>query len=199
MGLISIVLFAWTAPAYSFAYCALRDPVNKIYRLFPEATTYRSIVHEIDEKAQLEVKSKVPFSIHQNELGQHTLYIAMNEQTPLGIIHARSEVGLWGLVEIVWAFDFELNVIDFMFQRCRDPACKVLEEKSFRQLLQDKSVAQLTLMLEQENITPSPQFTKDEEIKALIKTIIRSAIKTALVTEYSWHEQLLEFKQNEVE
>jgi len=77
-----LLLLVWMSPANSVAYCALRDPVRKIYKLSPEATTFRSLVHEIDQSTQQQVKSQVPFSIHQDELGKHTLYIAMKEQTP---------------------------------------------------------------------------------------------------------------------
>ncbi|MEO1924848.1 MAG: hypothetical protein ABGY08_02475 [Gammaproteobacteria bacterium] len=191
--IIVIVLSIWVSPAYSVAYCALRDPVDKIYKLFPEATTYRSIVHEIDGTVQQQVKSQMSFSIHQNELGQHTLYIAMDEQRALGIVHARSEVGLWGLVEIVWALDFDMNVLDFMFQRCRERACKQLSDVSFRQIIQNKSVPELAILLKQDTTFNSPSITDDEDAKALVETIIRSAIKTVLVTQYSWHDQLQEY------
>jgi hypothetical protein len=192
--LVPVLLFIWMTPAYSVAYCALRDPVRKIYRLFPEATSYRSIVHEIDESTQQQVKSSIPFSIHKDELGQHTLYIAMDEQTPLGIVHSRSEVGLWGLIEIVWAFDFDMNVVDFEFQRCRERACKLVENLGFRQILQEKSTAELSAMLDQDQMAYPANIANDEEAKVLAKTIIRSAIKTARVTELSWHDELLRFK-----
>ena len=192
--LVSVLLLIWMTPAYSVAYCALRDPVRKIYRLFPKATSYRSIVHEIDESTQQQVKSSIPFSIHKDELGQHTLYIAMDEQAPLGIVHSRSEVGLWGLIEIVWAFDFDMNVVDFEFQRCRERACKLVENLEFRQILQEKSTAELSAMLDQNQMAYPANIANDEEAKVLAKTIIRSAIKTARVTELSWHDELLRYK-----
>ena len=134
-------------PANSVAYCALRDPVTKIYALFPDASSYKSIVHKIDLATKEQVSAKASFSLHQDELGQHTLYIAMKDELPLGIIHSRSEVGLWGLIEIVWAFDFDLNVVDFTFQRCRESACKQIAALPFRHLLKGKSSSELTAML----------------------------------------------------
>jgi len=190
-----VFLNMWTAPAYSIAYCALRDPVVNIYKLFPEATSYRSIVHKITSGTQQQVKNKVSFSIHNNELGQHTLYIAMNKKTPIGIVHSRSEVGLWGLIEIVWALDFNLNIVDFTFQRCRERACKELElSLVFRELIKGKSAQELSALIEQENFSFPPDMADNEEIKVLAKLIIRSAIKTALVTEISWHDQLQSIK-----
>lgn len=180
-------------PANSVAYCALRDPIKNIYRLFPDATSYRSIVHKIDKSAQKQVKNKVPFSIHNDELGQHTLYVAMKGKMPLGIIHSRSEVGLWGLIEIVWAFDFELNVVDFMFQRCRESACKLIEAPSFRQLLWQQSADQLSQMLEQDTISYPENIKNNQDAKVLAETMIQSAIKTALVTDIAWHNELQSF------
>ena len=58
------------------AFCALRDPQRQINVLFPEATSFRSIVRTVDEAARSEVAERLPFSLHFNELGRHTLYVA---------------------------------------------------------------------------------------------------------------------------
>ncbi len=193
IGIIALLLTVWMSPAYSEAYCALRDPVKNIYGLFPQATSYQSIVHTIDESTQKQVKDKVDFSIHKDELSQHTLYIAMNDKKPLGLVHSRSEVGLWGLIEVVWAFDFDLKVIDFKFQRCRERACRLIDSPEFRQLLKNKSTAELAQMLEQDTIPYPVNMASNADAKTLAKTVVRSAIKTALVTQISWSQELQGF------
>lgn len=192
-GIAILLLSAWMSPAYGVAYCALRDPVKNIYTLFPQATSYQSIVHDIDSSTQQQVKDKVNFSIHKDELSQHTLYIAMNEEKPLGLVHSRSEVGLWGLIEIVWAFDFDLKVVDFKFQRCRERACRLIDNPEFRHLLKEKSATELTLMLDQDAIPYPANIASNADAKTLAKTIFRSAIKTALVTNISWHQEIQNF------
>lgn len=194
-----LLLSIWVTPAYSVAYCALRDPVSKIYALFPEATSYKSIVHMIDVETQHQVSSKAQFSLHKDELGQHTLYIAMKDKEPLGIIHSRSEVGLWGLIEIVWGFDFDMNVVDFTFQRCREASCSLLTTAPFRSLIKGKSSSELSAMLaDNENIYPL-SIVGNKDAEALAATLIRSAIKTALVTEISWRDDLETFSNMHVQ
>jgi len=80
-----------------------------------------------------------------------------------------------------------------MFQRCRESACKLIETLSFKQILKRKSPAELSLMLEQGQIPFPANMRENDEAKILAKTIFRSAIKTALVTKYSWHDQLQGF------
>ena len=188
-----LLLSVWMTPANSVAYCALRDPVTKIYALFPDASSYKSIVHKIDLATKEQVSAKASFSLHQDELGQHTLYIAMKDELPLGIIHSRSEVGLWGLIEIVWAFDFDLNVVDFTFQRCRESACKQIAALPFRHLLKGKSSSELTAMLKSSSTVYPENIAGNKDAEALANTIIQSAIKTALVTEISWRDDLEAF------
>jgi hypothetical protein len=184
------LLSMWMMPANSAAYCALRDPTSNIYTLFPDATSYKSIVHKIDSETQQQISSKTHFSIHNDELGQHTLYVAMKEQLPHGIIHARSEVGLWGLIEIVWAFDFDLNVVDFLFQRCRESSCALIADLPFRSLLKGKSSSELLVLLNQDAKPYPKSILGNKEAENLANTVIRSAIKTALVTEISWQADL---------
>jgi len=47
LGVLTFVLLVQTQSAFAVAYCALRDPVNTIYELFPEADSYRSSVQTI--------------------------------------------------------------------------------------------------------------------------------------------------------
>ena len=55
------------------AYCALRDPVQTIYQLYPAATSYRSIVATVGEARRSDIASKSGLTLHHSELGRHTL------------------------------------------------------------------------------------------------------------------------------
>ncbi|MCK5898668.1 MAG: hypothetical protein KAG06_06325 [Methylococcales bacterium] len=194
-ALLFILLSVWMTPASSVAFCALRDPVANIYKLFPEAENYRSITHKIDESVQKQVKKNVPFTVHKDELGQHTLYVAFKDKKPLGLIHARSEVGLWGLVEVVWAFDFKMNVVNFMFQRCREPACQLISSPTFRQFLKGKSSDELLTLLKDKTTAYPQAIENNKAAKELAETVIRSAIKTVQVTKISWAKELKNYLQ----
>lgn len=194
--LVLILLSVWMTPANSVAFCALRDPVTNIYKLFPKAKTYRSITHKINQSTQKQVKKNIPFTLHNDELGQHTVYVALKNKKPLGLIHARSEVGLWGLVEVAWGFDFKMNVVGFMFQRCREPSCQLISSPSFQQFLKGKSNAELLALLN-DDATGYPQAIENNKpAKELAKTVIRSAVKTIQVTKIAWSKELKNFQQN---
>jgi hypothetical protein len=187
---ITLLLSLWVTSANSVAFCALRDPVKNIYNLFPEANNYRSITHKLDKKIQQQVKKKLPFTLHQDELGKHTIYVALKNKVPIGLIHSRSEIGLWGLVEIVWAFDFKLKVVDFTFQRCRESSCKLMLAENFQYLLKNKSSEQLLALLTKPNSSYPKTIANNKEAMILAKTIIRSALKTAQVTQAAWPKEL---------
>ncbi len=121
--LICIGLMCIPSIVSANAYCSLRDPMAAIHHLYPQATDHQSIVKVVDKEARNAVSEQLPFTLHFNELGKHTLYVALDDKTPTGLIHARSELSDWGIVEIAWALNFDLSVHNFYIQRCRIPAC----------------------------------------------------------------------------
>lgn len=170
-----------TAPtrSYAQAYCALRDPAQQVYQMFPDATSYRSIVRTVGDRAREEVGRRLPFKLHHNELGRHTLYVPVQGEVPIGIVHVRSEASEWGLVEIVWAFDVDLRVIDFRFQRCRDPKRSTVESGAFLRQIKGKSLSQLRTMFSEDSGT-------GDSGGQLAVVVLRSALKTMVVIEVVW-------------
>ena len=146
--LLLTVICTSATPVYGQAYCALRDPVSQIYELFPQATSYKSVVRTVDEQARRTLKTKLPFDIHFNEFGRHTLYVALKGSRPVGLVHVRSEKGRWGLIEVAWALDFNLTILDFRFQRCRSASRKTIEAEAFRSQLIGKKWHEVEAMLQ---------------------------------------------------
>lgn len=177
--------------SWSQAYCALRDPVNSIYNAFPEANTYKSVVRLVNEQTRLEISEQLPFTLHFNELGQHTLYIAAFDKKPLGMIHVRSESGSWGLVEIAWSLTADLRIKDFNFQRCRSRQRGTVESEDFKQQIRGKSFAEIRVLLnETGDGLNSSQLKVNSLAKELVVTVLRSALKTLLVTELTWKQDV---------
>ena len=86
--LLMLVLIACVAQhVHAQAYCALRDPVTAIYDLYPEGTHHRSIIRTVDVNHRAEVSDQLPFTIHFDELGRHTLYVVADDRGPLGLVH----------------------------------------------------------------------------------------------------------------
>jgi hypothetical protein len=153
----------------------------------PQATGYRSIVRSIDGSVRSQVLGRVGFSLHPRELGQHTLYVAVKERTPIGLVHVRSEMSDWGLVEVAWALDLSLRVMDFRFQRCRGAACERAErDVLLRQALRGRGLDDLRAMLKAEG----PSVIRSSVDPMMLDTLLRSAIKTIAVTEVGWSDEL---------
>ena len=178
--------------SYGQAYCALRDPTKRIYESYPEATSYRSLVRTVDQEVRQYVSGLLPFTIHFNELGRHTLYLPVNGDRPIGLVHARSEAGNWGLTEIVWSLSPDLIVEDFHFQRCRSRKRSVIERDAFKKQLIGKDFQQLKAMLSQDGKTlSSGKVTVSPNAQEMAAMVIRSALKTIAVTEFTWKQELL--------
>jgi hypothetical protein len=161
------------------AYCALRDPVRVLYEVYPEADGHRSIIRTVTVEDRAAIARVLPFTIHFDELGRHTLYVTVQEGRPLGILHARSERGRYGLTEIAWSLTLDGKITDVAFQRCRDPKLRAALTDQLRAKLIGADVPTLLRLLEEDGLS--------EEVRILIQ----SAAKTAAVTFIVWEEDLL--------
>ena len=173
------------------AYCALRDPETLIYDLYPDATSYKSIVRTVDESVRQHVASNLPFSIHFNELGKHTLYIPVKDSKPLGIVHVRSEPSSYGLSEIVWSLTPNMEVRDFAFQRCRSRARHDVESDEFKRQIIGKRFNELKALLDGSGQRIAEGKLKvDEKSESLAEALIRSALKTIAVSRSAWKSDI---------
>lgn len=191
--LLGLVLAGCLAPATARAqaFCALRDPTRLIYSLFPEARSYRSVVKEVDAAVRARVRDSSAIELHRGELGRHTLYVALDEAgQKLGYVHARSEKGSWGLVEVAWALDPQLRVVDFDFQRCRSRRRAELEDPSFRRQLRGRDAAGLRALLTPDGRSLSEGVVVPENARELATTVIRCGFKTAEVTRIVWSDEV---------
>ena len=194
--LLIIGLLTFSSFAQAQAFCALRDPKTGINDLYPEADNYRSIVRTVDTAAKQTVEERLPpETLHFSELGRHTLYVALKEQSPVGFVHVRSEESRWGLVEIAWALDMNLRIVDFRFQRCRSSQKKHLEDESFRAQLKGKSYSDLKDLLQPGTSLLAPgALAIPEGAEELAQVLILCALKTTLVTELTWEDDIQQLR-----
>lgn len=188
--LLLLIIFA--SNVYADAYCALRDPVAQIKLLYPTKTNQRSIVKEINEGVRQQVKVALPNNdLHFGELGKHTLYVVLQQQTKLGYVHVRSEQSKWGLVEIIWAIDEDYRIKDFAFQRCRSPKKKLIDNQLFKNMFIGKNLAQLQAYLNKDGITANQKLLSvATDAPELTNVVLRCALKTLLLTQLVWKEEL---------
>ncbi len=175
------------AAALAEAFCALRDPTGAIADMYPDADSHQSIVRTIGPEVRDGIAQRLPFTLHFNELGKHTLYVVMRENRPLGFIHARTEPSRWGLVELVWSLSPDMRVRDFRFQRCRAPSCTTLKDNAFVEQIAGRNLDALLELLMPDGNTLRPGGVKVREgEEELALAIVRSAAKTIAVTESAW-------------
>jgi hypothetical protein len=182
-------LFIFTHLGYSQGYCALRHPQSKINKLYPECQNFETLISTIDDQTRLDVEQHLGFPLYFYEIGRHNLYAIKKEDDLLGIIHARSEKSKWGLVEIIWSLDLNLNVDDFAFQRCRTSSKNRLLEDDFKKIIRGKNFTEIKAILK--NLVNNELYQNlNENQKTLTKILLKSAIKTIALTEYSWADEI---------
>jgi len=194
--IIAILVSMTLAPIHAqAAYCALRDPTGTLKSLFPSATSHKSIVKIVGEDDRKAVGELMPPNVlHFSELGQHTLYVAFEDKVPLGYVHVRSEESEWGLVEIAWAMDTELNVIDYKFQRCRSRDRKALEQETVRSQFRGLNFSTMKRLLAQDNFSiDTTKVTLPKGTEALAGVLVRCGLKTLLVTQLVWREEIARY------
>jgi len=172
------------------AFCALRDPVEQINGLFP-STTYASLVGTVTKSTREAVSEQLPFTLHFNELGQHTLYAVNGEDGHVGYVHVRPELGKWGLTEIAWAIDKELRIVDFSFQRCRNRRRTILEQDAFKSQIIGKNINELRALINEQGTAINVDNLKVDAIdREFALIVVKCAMKTLVVTSAVWEEEV---------
>ena len=161
------------------AYCALRDPVRVLYEVYPDADGHRSIIRTVTVEDRTAIAQVLPFTIHFDELGRHTLYVTVQEGLPLGVLHVRSERGRYGLTEIAWSLNLDGQITDVAFQRCRDAKLRAALDDQLRAKLIGADVPMLLRLLDEKGWSDEARL------------LLRSAAKTAAVTFIVWEDDLL--------
>ena len=121
----------------------------------------------------------------------------MENQQALGYVHVRSEQSQWGLIEIVWALDKNLHIINFVFQRCRSPKKSIVNEQTFKNMFIGKSYTQLKQLLNSDGVTANERLLIHAKGAAdLANAVLRCALKTLLITDILWGEDLQRYRDN---
>lgn len=195
---LAIILTALTPGIVSSeAYCALRDPVESINQLYPESKTYRSIVRVIDQDVRANVSKLIPSNtLHFSELGRHTLYVIFDDKAaPTGFVHVRSEESDWGLVEVAWALDLNMKIVDFRFQRSRSMHKETLQSQDFKTQFIGKNFEELSPFLSKDGIhINQKKLQVPHDAASLAAAVVRSGLKTLLVTQLAWEKEVNQYR-----
>jgi hypothetical protein len=168
------------------AFCSLRDPISAVNYFYPEGYKYRSIMASITEETRKQVQNILPFTLHRSEVGQHTLYLVVNKHLPQGFVQARSELTQWGIIELAWQMSLDIEIENVYFQRCRSPKCNESLAKAFSKQLKNKNIKELLLLLSPDGDKLITDFSSDPDINVLWLLTIKSGLKTLVVTQTAW-------------
>lgn len=182
------------------AYCALRDPDRELRLLVPDYIARTSWVRTIAKSHRKEIEEKVPFDIHFDELGKHTVYKVTSEKGTR-LIHVRSEAFHWGLVRIAWAMNSDLEILDYSFQRCRARGAvkDELTSKEVKAFLTNKTAKELKALLTENGMDLREGSSKvSADARGLFLVMVQSAIKTMVVTDVGWRKEVRNEKAQEL-
>ena len=190
--LLFLILVISPATAFGQAYCSLRNPISAMQASFPDFANYRSIVREVDATDRANILETLPFTIHENELGTHTLYMVFADNDELmGIVHVRTERSRWGLTEIAWSFNSHLEIVGMHFQRSRDRNRRYIESEAFQKEIRGKNFDELRALLTKNGEAINEAvLVIPREAQELALSVIRSALKTISATQSVWNDSL---------
>jgi hypothetical protein len=183
-------LLASVGAAHAQAANKLSDAGRGVFRAFPHATSYRSIVKDVDQHARREVEQSLPFKVHFNELGPHALYVPFRGPSPIGLLYVRTEDGGWGFSEITWSLSLDLRIVGFRFVRARNPHRFALQRSPFSRSLVGLDYQGLLRLLDKDGklVVKPNDIPRGSEKLAI--ALVRSAMKTMLVTRTVWRSDL---------
>lgn len=138
--LILTLVLAIYFPLSAFAaVCVFRFPDRDVYKLYPKATNYKSVLKTIDKDAKQKIEKVLgkPLDPDETEL---TFYEIYKGKQLIGMIHPHAERGEYGTIEVVWAFTLNGKIIDFTIQRDREKKGKELNAPEFRKQFAGKNI-----------------------------------------------------------
>ncbi len=129
--LIALVLAIYFPLSSFAAVCVFRFPDRDVYKLYPKASNYKSVIKKIDKDAKGKIEALLgqPLDPDETEL---TFYEIYKGKELVGMIHPHAERGEYGTIEVVWAFTLDGKIIDFTIQRDREKKGKELNGQEFR-------------------------------------------------------------------
>ncbi len=193
----SVWLLASSLPAQAQAFCSIRQPYAVIQSLFPDIDkpVYRSFMRDFSKESAEKLRQRHQLEFDIRELGTHDIYAVFDQNTFRGVAHSRTEQADYGLAEVIVATDENLKLKDFSFQRCRSRYRKQFESESIRSAFRGKTSVELSAMLQPEAVDRFlATYGLEPRAEPLLRAILVSSIKTLVLIESEWGEDLAPLK-----
>lgn len=189
-----LIFAALISESYSQAFCSLRNPSSQIKKFYPASDNYKTVVGTIDSKVTAHVSNIIGLNLHKNEIGRHNLYLVKSANKLNGIVHSRSDLSKWGLIETVWALNHNLTIENYDFQRFRSSQKSDLLSERYKTKIIGKNIYELKDIYEK-----SLKEDQSEDINNLYSTLLASALKSIAVIEYCWRDTLSNIRTQKIE
>lgn len=182
--------------ALAQANCALRNPDRQIYKIFPDASSYRTIVARVDDEKKKAIEAIVGSSLARTDLGKHTIYVVLRDSVPIGFVHARMEIGMRGSIELVWALDLDLSIKAFSVQVSRERNTKAIESEEFKKKLVGRNLAAIKSLLSDGNHDVNlAELDLQSNAASIAHIVVLCALKTRVITEIAFADSVLASRQ----
>ena len=190
-GLVGTALAAASGVSAQGANCALRNPDRQIYQIYPEATSYRSVMAIVDADLKLTIEQALGSELSIADLGKHTAYVVLKDGVPIGLVHARTEAGKRGSIELVWAMDLDMSIRDFRVQRSRDKHTDVIKSDAFREKMIGLDLAGIRGLLTAGNDDIDlAALQLPSSARSIAHTAVMCGVKTKLITELAFRDSI---------
>lgn len=187
----AMLLVGFSNQAFGQANCALRNPDRQIYEIFPEATSYRTLESEVNRENRPTLENEIGSPLAPTDLGTHSAYVVLNGTVPIGFVHARTEIGSRGSIELVWAMDIDLTIADFRVQRSRERQTNAIKSDSFRGELVGRNLTDLRDLLTSGNDDIDlAALNVPANAAGIAHTIVLCALKTRVITEQAFRDSI---------
>jgi len=133
-------LLAASRPSKAAIGCTLTNPAQDLKFLFPEMTTYKEELREINRMkdgralyAALAQRLGGDLDpVYENYETPYTVYTVFKEKSVIGIVHGVNVPGAGGLIQVFLSTDPLTGVIRrAFFQRIESPAARALRSREF--------------------------------------------------------------------
>ena len=187
----AMLLIGLSNQAFGQANCALRNPNRQIYEIFPEATSYRTVEAEVNAENRPTLEKAIGSPLAPTDLGTHSAYVVLNGTVPIGFVHARTEIGSRGSIELVWAMDIDLTITDFRVQRSRERQTNAIRSESFRGALVGRNLIDLRDLLTNGNDDIDLAALKvPANAAGIAHSVVLCALKTRVITEHAFRDSI---------
>ena len=162
---------------------------RSVLEAFPAADSYRVITRDIGAVDRVAIQKRLPFRLHYDSLGVHTLYVATRKRRPIGLLYVQYERTDSGLATVQWRVGLDQRIIGLQFQRARSPFRKHLEGSTFVKSLLGADVRTVGELLDRDGSLRDPSRVP-AQARSLAAAIARSASKCLTVLDVVWPREI---------